>query len=158
VLAQGCRQGGALLDCAVLPAGVVTLYQQSGHAHQRATLTLTLACCLAATMQGLEQSSLLQRLGPARLYNPAHASCHWVLDLSHPGHEEVARKLVSGGGHGLQSSATPGCCHNQALPAACKCQVALASGPASSSSSSSNKDKGDEAALPNWWNLRLRGE
>jgi hypothetical protein len=37
---------------------------------------------------------VLQRLGPARLFNVAHASCHWVLDLSHPGHEEVARKLV----------------------------------------------------------------
>ena len=44
--------------------------------------------------QGIEQSNLLQRLGPARLFNPAHPSCHWVLDLAHPGHEEVARKLV----------------------------------------------------------------
>eukprot|EP00775_Hariotina_reticulata_P006370 gene6370-6602_t len=46
-------------------------------------------------LQGIEQSNLLQRLGPWRLFSPAHASCHWVLDLSHPGHEEVARKLVA---------------------------------------------------------------
>lgn len=45
-------------------------------------------------LQCLEQSNLLQRLGPWRLYTPGHASCHWVLDLSNPGHEEVARKLV----------------------------------------------------------------
>eukprot|EP00879_Flechtneria_rotunda_P023400 GHRR01024752.1.p1 GENE.GHRR01024752.1~~GHRR01024752.1.p1 ORF type:complete len:705 (+),score=359.40 GHRR01024752.1:417-2531(+) len=46
-------------------------------------------------LQGMEQSNLLQRLGPWRLYNPQHASCHWVLDLSNPGHEEVAKKLVA---------------------------------------------------------------
>lgn len=65
------------------------------------------ACCccfLCIVEQGIEQSNLLQRLGPARLFNPAHASCHWVLDLSHPAHEDVARKLVRGGagaGEGL---------------------------------------------------------
>jgi hypothetical protein len=66
------------------------------------------------TLQCLEQSNLLQRLGPWRLFSPAHASCHWVLDLSHPGHEEVARKLVG---------------------------LAVAGGE-----------------LPNFWNIRLRGE
>lgn len=64
--------------------------------------------------QCLEQSNLLQRLGPWRLYTPGHASCHWVLDLSNPGHEEVARKLVG---------------------------LAVAGGE-----------------LPNFWNIRLRGE
>jgi hypothetical protein len=56
------------------------------------------AAAAAADMQGIEQSNLLQRLGPARLFNPAHASCHWVLDLAHPAHEEVAKKLVRGTG------------------------------------------------------------
>lgn len=63
-------------------------------------LLISLLCCtlvvcwLCIYTQGIEQSSLLQRLGPARLFNPAHASCHWVLDLMHPAHVEVAKKLV----------------------------------------------------------------
>jgi hypothetical protein len=69
---------------------------------------------LCVYMQCLEQSNLLQRLGPWRLFSAAHASCHWVLDLSNPGHEEVARKLVG---------------------------LAVAGGE-----------------LPNFWNIRLRGE
>jgi hypothetical protein len=35
-------------------------------------------------------------------------------------------------------------------------QVALASGPGGGGGS--GRDKGDEHALPNWWNLRLRGD
>lgn len=49
---------------------------------------------MCAVPQCLEQSNLLQRLGPWRLFTPGHASCHWVLDLSNPGHEEVAKRLV----------------------------------------------------------------
>jgi hypothetical protein len=66
--------------------------------HVCCMLSAALLCC--AAKQGIEQSNLLQRLGPARLFNPAHASCHWVLDLSHPAHEDVARKLVR---HGVWS-------------------------------------------------------
>jgi hypothetical protein len=62
---------------------------------QRALHSVCHCCCAAGPVaQGIEQSNLLQQLGPARLFNPAHASCHWVLDLSHPAHEDVARKLV----------------------------------------------------------------
>jgi hypothetical protein len=57
---------------------------------------LSLLLLLLLLLKGIEQSNLLQRLGPARLFNPAHPSCHWVLDLAHPGHEEVAKKLVGG--------------------------------------------------------------
>jgi hypothetical protein len=74
--------------------------------HTEATMCVYVQC--------LEQSNLLQRLGPWRLFSAAHPSCHWVLDLSNPGHEEVAKKLVA---------------------------LAVAGGE-----------------LPNFWNIRLRGE
>jgi hypothetical protein len=81
---------------------------------QLGLLLLSLRRCVCMYVQCLEQSNLLQRLGPWRLFSPAHASCHWVLDLSNPGHEEVAKKLVG---------------------------LAVAGGE-----------------LPNFWNIRLRGE
>jgi hypothetical protein len=62
-----------------------------------AVLCCPVLCCVHHPLasQGLEQSCLLQRLGPARLFSPTHPSAHWVLDLSHPAHEDVARRLVS---------------------------------------------------------------
>jgi hypothetical protein len=49
----------------------------------------------------LEQTCLIQRLGPTQLFDPKHCSHHWLLDCSNPAHEEVAKKLVAaavGGG------------------------------------------------------------
>lgn len=50
---------------------------------------------LPSALSGLEQSLLATRLGPAALFNPKHASMHWVLDTTHPGHMEVGKKLVA---------------------------------------------------------------
>jgi hypothetical protein len=38
---------------------------------------------------------LTYRLGPAQVFNPRHPAQHWVLDLTNPAHEEVARRLVA---------------------------------------------------------------
>jgi hypothetical protein len=43
---------------------------------------------------GVEQSLLASRLGPAALFNARRPTGHWLLDTSHPGHMEVARKLA----------------------------------------------------------------
>ena len=46
-------------------------------------------------LRGLEQAMAAVRLGPTTVFDPKHPSIHWLLDLSHPSHEEVARKLVN---------------------------------------------------------------
>jgi hypothetical protein len=38
---------------------------------------------------------LAYRLGPSHVFNPKHPAQHWVLDLTNPAHEEVARKVVA---------------------------------------------------------------
>jgi len=43
----------------------------------------------------LEQAVVCQRLGVVEAFNPKHCSLHWVLDLTSPGDEEVAKKLVA---------------------------------------------------------------
>ncbi|CAD7702924.1 unnamed protein product, partial [Ostreobium quekettii] len=45
-------------------------------------------------LKGIEQATAALRLGPLTVFNPKHASIHWLLDFSHPSHEEAARKLV----------------------------------------------------------------
>lgn len=115
-----------------------------------------------------------------------------MLDLSHPGHEEVAKKLVRvllccvaphkqaalcGERLGVLVATTHNECerlltgthlgltkqlaHASRTDTSCvacimlvHAQVSLASG---ASGSSRDKDKSDDNALPNWWNLRMRG-
>jgi hypothetical protein len=46
-------------------------------------------------LSGIEQSLLASRIGPAALFNPKRPSGHYLLDTAHPGHMEIARKLVA---------------------------------------------------------------
>ncbi|GLI68625.1 hypothetical protein VaNZ11_013103, partial [Volvox africanus] len=45
-------------------------------------------------MEPMEQALAMWRLGPANLFDKAHPTGHYVLDLNNPHHESVARKLV----------------------------------------------------------------
>lgn len=46
------------------------------------------------TLNGVEQSIALLRLGPAVCFDAKHPSMHWILDVSNPAHEETTKKLV----------------------------------------------------------------
>ncbi|KIY91556.1 hypothetical protein MNEG_16408 [Monoraphidium neglectum] len=50
---------------------------------------------VAYALSGIEQSLLASRIGPAALFNPKRPSGHYLLDTAHPGHMEIARKLVA---------------------------------------------------------------
>ncbi|KAG2497889.1 hypothetical protein HYH03_004155 [Edaphochlamys debaryana] len=45
-------------------------------------------------LTALEQGLAMWRLGPANLFDRAHPTAHYILDLGNPAHEQVARKLV----------------------------------------------------------------
>ena len=45
-------------------------------------------------LKGLEQSTIMQRLGLRATFNPRRCSHHFNLDCSNPEHAEVAKKLV----------------------------------------------------------------
>ena len=45
-------------------------------------------------LKGLEQSTVMLRLGLRATFNPKRCSHHFKLDCSNPEHHEVAKKLV----------------------------------------------------------------
>ncbi|KAG2440423.1 hypothetical protein HYH02_010310 [Chlamydomonas schloesseri] len=49
---------------------------------------------LLYTLSPLEQALAMWRLGPANVFDRAHPTGHYILDLANPAHEVVARKLV----------------------------------------------------------------
>lgn len=118
--------------------------------HQVACQSTALeACCPAAAvqtrqgalLQGLEQSQAMMRLGLRLCFSPKHCSGHFQLDVSHPEHAEVARKLVD-------MAMKVGCLFPQpACPSTSHCG-ALTQPPTWCLQATD---------MHNWWNIRISG-